>query len=93
MEIMKTHKALKIHIQEKGIKQSWIAKRLGYTAAYISDLLAGKRNLSFNTLFSLCLHLHLSYETFAQALLKEKIEKLEEKKILATRQNDTEQMY
>ena len=45
----RTYMELKEVIRENGIKQSWIAKRLGISAPYLSLILNRKRRLTEKT--------------------------------------------
>lgn len=79
---MKTHEILKNKINLKGVKYSWIARKINVTPSCICNVLNGIRPLKFSFLSKICEVTGLGYGSLSIALLYEKInnlKKLQEK--------------
>ena len=50
MVINKLSKVLKKWIKSQGVKQKWLAEKLGVSESMLSNFLAGRRKLSLETL-------------------------------------------
>lgn len=61
--------AISSYIEEKGIKQSYIAEKIGISADLFSKTLLGTRRLQTTEFFEICFALNVSPEYFYQKFI------------------------
>lgn len=75
---MKTHEILKNKINLKGVKYSWIARKINVTPSCICNVLNGIRPLKFSFLSKICEVAGFNYGSLSITLLREKFNNLKE---------------
>ena len=58
------YEKIKVYIEHAGIKQNYIAEKIGVSPAVLSAMLTGKRNIIAEEYFSICAALGVSVGMF-----------------------------
>jgi len=61
---MEVYKVVRKYIEENGIKQGVIARKIGVSQPIMSAMLTGKRKMYVDDFRAICEALHVSPETF-----------------------------
>ena len=63
-------KEIKAYLEEHGIMQTWLAKKIGMPASILSSRLSGKSSLAADELYAIANALNVPIETFRPEKLK-----------------------
>lgn len=61
---MNANEKLKKYLEEHGISQAFLAKKLGFSNTRMSMMINGKRKMTADDLFKICIILNVSPESF-----------------------------
>lgn len=61
---MRTNEILRKYLTDRGIKQTYVAEKTGYSEDMISKILGGKRRMTADELLTICEKLHINIEIF-----------------------------
>ena len=62
------HKIVKEYMREQGVRQSWLAGRLGIKESKLSEILNGKRPFNSDLFAKICIELGVSADYFVGKL-------------------------
>ena len=63
---MKVYEKVRVFIEERGYKQSWIAEKVGMPIDKFTDIMEGRKTLYADDLREICLALNVSPEVFIE---------------------------